>query len=95
MHQRVFAAEVARALTARGHTNSLTGRAWRPGHRATQASPKTVRLWHDGPDEQNHLDRYAQALRPPDTPSPPSTRPRPARGSGSPARPRSRDPCSS
>ncbi|WAL93954.1 hypothetical protein [Streptomyces sp. Je 1-369] len=63
MHQRVFAAEVARALTARGHTNSLTGRAWRPGHRATQASPKTVRLWHDGPDEQNHLDRYAQALQ--------------------------------
>ncbi|WP_030574484.1 hypothetical protein [Streptomyces aureocirculatus] len=63
MHQRIAAAEVARTLTARGHTNSLTGPVWRPGHRATQASPKTVRLWHDGPDEQDHLDRYAQALQ--------------------------------
>lgn len=63
MHQRVFAAEVARALTARRYPNSLTGPVWRPGHRATQASPRTVRLWHDGPDEQDHLDRYAQALQ--------------------------------
>jgi hypothetical protein len=63
MHQRVFAAEIARTLTARGHTNSLTGPAWRAGHRVTQASPKTARLWHDGPDEPDHLDRYAAALR--------------------------------
>ncbi|MBW5420307.1 hypothetical protein GKQ77_01810 [Streptomyces sp. BG9H] len=63
MHHRIAAAEVARTLTARGHTNSLTGSAWRPGHRATQASPSTARLWHDGPDEQDHLDQYAQALR--------------------------------
>lgn len=63
MHQRVFAADVARALTARGHTNSLTGPTWRPGHRATQASPKTARLWHDGPDEQQRLEQYASALR--------------------------------
>ena len=63
MHQRVFAAEIARTLTAQGHTNSLTGPAWRPGHRSTQASPRTVRLWHDGPDEQDHLDQYAAALR--------------------------------
>ncbi len=63
MHCRIVAAEIARTLTARGHTNSLTGPTWRPGHRTTQASPKTVRIWHDGPDEPNHLDRYATALR--------------------------------
>lgn len=63
MHHRIAATEVARGLTARRHTNSLTGPEWRPGHRATQASPTTVRIWHDGPDEQQHLDRYATALR--------------------------------
>lgn len=63
MHCRVFAAEIARALTARGHTNSLTGPEWRPGHRVTQASPRTARLWHDGPDELQYLARYADALR--------------------------------
>ncbi|MEU5624253.1 hypothetical protein [Streptomyces tendae] len=63
MHCRVLAAEIARTLTARGHTNSTAGPAWQPGHRATQASPKTVRLWHDGPDEQPHLDQYVTALR--------------------------------
>ena len=63
MHRRIAAAEIARTLTARGHTNTLTGPAWRPGYRAPQASPKTVRLWHDGPDETEHLDRYAEVLR--------------------------------
>lgn len=63
MHCRVLAAEIARKLSARGHTNSLTGPTWRPGHRVTQASPKTARLWHDGPDEQLYLDQYAAALR--------------------------------
>lgn len=63
MHCRVFAAEIARTLTARHHTNSLTGPAWRPGHRCTQASPKTARIWHDGPEEQHHLDQYATALQ--------------------------------
>lgn len=62
MHCRVFAADIARTLTARGHTNSLVGPAWRPGHRTTQASPSTVRLWHDGHDEHDHLDQYATAL---------------------------------
>ena len=63
MHRRLAAAEIARTLTAHGHTNSLTGPTWRPGHRVTQASPSTVRTWHDGPDETDHLDRYATALR--------------------------------
>ncbi|SFY52084.1 hypothetical protein [Streptomyces sp. F-1] len=63
MHQRVTAAEIARTLTTRGHANSLTGPTWRPGHRVTQASPKTARLWHDGPDETDHLDQYAAALQ--------------------------------
>ncbi|MFC7817589.1 hypothetical protein ACFUTR_23445 [Streptomyces sp. NPDC057367] len=63
MHYCLAAVEIARKLTARGHTNSTTGPVWRPGHRATQASPTTVRIWHDGPDEHTHLDQYATALR--------------------------------
>ncbi|MEV8417815.1 hypothetical protein AB0P45_30085 [Streptomyces niveus] len=62
MHYRVFAADIARTLTACGHTNSQTGPAWRPGHRATQASPTTARVHHDGPDEAEHLKRYATVL---------------------------------
>ncbi|NED73350.1 hypothetical protein G3I51_13555 [Streptomyces sp. SID9944] len=27
------------------------------------SSPRTVRIWHDGPDEQRHLDQYATVLR--------------------------------
>lgn len=63
MHYRLPAAEIARALTARRHPDATTGPAWRPGHRATQASPTTVRLWHDGPDETDHLTQYADILR--------------------------------
>ncbi|MFJ6667449.1 hypothetical protein [Streptomyces sp. NPDC091383] len=62
MHYRLPAAEIARTLTRHGYTDSTTGPAWAPGHRATQASPTTVRCWHDGPDEQQHLDQYADAL---------------------------------
>lgn len=62
MHYRIFAAEVARTLTASGHINALTGPVWRPGHRVTQASPSTARIWHDGRNEANHLDQYAGAL---------------------------------
>ncbi|MGW1015620.1 hypothetical protein [Streptomyces niveus] len=62
MHCRVFAADIARTLTARGHNNSQAGPTWRPGHRATQASPTTARIWHDGHDEAEHLDQYATAL---------------------------------
>jgi hypothetical protein len=54
---------VADDLHAAGHTDSTKGTAWRPGYRVTQASPRTVRLWHDGPDEQAHLDEYARLLR--------------------------------
>ncbi|WP_167756107.1 hypothetical protein [Streptomyces sp. 4R-3d] len=62
MHCRVFAADIARALTARGHNNALTGPTWSPGHRAQQASPTTVRVFHDGHDEQDRLDQYAEVL---------------------------------
>lgn len=54
---------VADDLHTAGHTDSTNGRAWRPGYRVTQASPRTVRLWHDGPDEPQHLDQYARVLR--------------------------------
>jgi hypothetical protein len=54
---------VADTLRDAGHTDSTKGLAWRPGYRVTQASPRTVRLWHDGPNEQDHLDQYARVLR--------------------------------
>ena len=60
---RIPAAGVAQDLTRARHTDSTKGPAWRPGFRSTQASPRTVRLWHDGPDEQQHLDQYAIVLR--------------------------------
>ncbi|WP_411130137.1 hypothetical protein [Streptomyces sp. x-19] len=60
---RTRACDVAHYLTAVGHPDSTRGPAWRPGHRATQASPRTVRCWHDGPDEQAYLDQYAAVLR--------------------------------
>ncbi|MEU2730080.1 hypothetical protein ABZ650_20425 [Streptomyces griseoviridis] len=63
MHERVFASDITRTLTARRHPSSTTGPTWRPGHRVAQASPRTARLWHDGPDEPRHLDQYAGALR--------------------------------
>lgn len=53
---------VADHLRDAGHTDSTQGITWRPGYRVTQASPRTVRLWHDGPDEQQHLDQYARVL---------------------------------
>jgi hypothetical protein len=63
MTRRITAYEIAQHLTRAGHTNALTGPVWRPGHRAQQASPRTVRVWHDGPDETQHLDQYAARLR--------------------------------
>lgn len=58
------ASEVIRRLKAARHTHSETGPAWQPGFRAGQASPRTVRIWHDGPDEVAYLERYAETLRP-------------------------------
>lgn len=63
MHRQVPAAEVAHTLTTHGHPDATTRPTWQPGHRATQASPRTVRLWHDGPNEQQHLDQYTATLR--------------------------------
>jgi hypothetical protein len=54
---------VSTTLTRAGHTDSTRSSAWTPGHRVQQASPRTIRVWHDGPDEQLHLDQYATALR--------------------------------
>lgn len=63
MTSRLPAFLVANDLAAAGHTNSTRGRSWRPGFRATQASPRTVRIWHDGPDEAQHLGQYVIVLR--------------------------------
>lgn len=63
MTRTIIAAEIARHLTAARHTNTITGPSWQPGFRAQQASPRTVRLWHDGDGEQGHLDQYATVLR--------------------------------
>lgn len=61
--RRLPAYRVADDLREAGHPDATRGPAWRPGHRVTQASPKTVRLWHDGPDEQERLDQYVGVLR--------------------------------
>ncbi len=63
MTSRVLASEITQHLARAGHTSSETGNTWAPGYRAHQASRYTVRLWHDGPDEQHHLDQYADTLR--------------------------------
>lgn len=56
------ASDVIRRLKAARHVHSETGPVWRPGFRAGQASPRTVRVWHDGPDEADYLQRYADTL---------------------------------
>ncbi|MFB8347978.1 hypothetical protein [Streptomyces niveus] len=61
--RRIRACDIAHDLIAAGHTDSTRGPAWQPGHRAAQASPRTVRCWHDGPGEQEHLDKYAATLQ--------------------------------
>ncbi|WP_405676762.1 hypothetical protein OG292_19190 [Streptomyces sp. NBC_01511] len=63
MHCRVFAATIARTLTTHGHTNAIAGPVWSPGHRVQQASPSTIRIWHDGPDEHDHLTAYTEVLK--------------------------------
>ncbi|MGS2592052.1 hypothetical protein [Streptomyces hebeiensis] len=63
MSRRTTAREVADALAGHGHADSVHRTAWTPGYRTQQASPRTVRCWHDGPDEQQHLDQYAAILR--------------------------------
>lgn len=63
MTSRIAAFHVADHLSNAGHTDSMRQPAWTPGYRTRQASPRTVRVWHDGPDEQRHLDQYAQVLR--------------------------------
>lgn len=63
MHYHIAAADIARKLTTRHHSNTLTGPEWQPGHRAQQASRTTVRIWHDGPDEAAHLHQYAAVLQ--------------------------------
>lgn len=63
MTRRIPACRIADDLADAGHTDSARAPEWVPGFRAAQASPRTVRLWHDGPDEQQHLDLYVQVLR--------------------------------
>lgn len=53
MTSRVPTYEIAEHLTAAGHA----------GFHTRQDSPYTVRVIHDGPDPQHHLDVYAQLLR--------------------------------
>ncbi|MFD3381343.1 MULTISPECIES: hypothetical protein [unclassified Streptomyces] len=55
--------DVSQCLTAAGHTDAVYRSSWTPGYRAQQDSQRTVYVWHDGPDEQQHLDQYAQTLR--------------------------------
>ncbi|MEW2351463.1 hypothetical protein AB0904_27820 [Streptomyces sp. NPDC006684] len=63
MASRLTAALVGQHLTAADHPSSVHRRKWAPGYRVQQDSPRTVRVWHDGPDEHPHLAAYADALR--------------------------------
>lgn len=63
MTRTLAAADIARILTAHHHNNATTGPTWAPGFRVQQASPRTTRIWHDGPDETEHLDQYTALLR--------------------------------
>jgi hypothetical protein len=63
MTSRITARDVADHLATTGHTDSTRGPNWTPGHRTQQASPRTIRIWHDGPDEQHHLDQYTPVLQ--------------------------------
>lgn len=56
------ASDVIRRLKAAHHIHSETGPAWQPGFRVGQASPRTVRIWHDGHDEVAYLEQYADTL---------------------------------
>ncbi|EDY43947.1 hypothetical protein [Streptomyces sp. SPB074] len=63
MTRSIPAYAVTDTLTDHGHPSSTHRHTWAPGHRVHQASPRTIRLWHDGPDEEQHLDEYAVLLR--------------------------------
>lgn len=63
MTSTITAAEIATELADHGHTNATAGPAWQPGYRTHQASPRTIRCWHDGPDETDHLGKYTETLR--------------------------------
>lgn len=63
MTRRIVAADVTRQLTCAGHTYADGAATWRAGFRTAQASPRTVRIHHDGPDEAARLNEYADHLR--------------------------------
>jgi len=53
MTSRVWTGQIDEHLTEAGHA----------GYRLRQDSHHTVRVIHDGPDPQPHLDEYARLLR--------------------------------
>lgn len=53
MTSRVWTDTIDEHLTTAGHT----------GYHLRQDSHHTVRVIHDGPDPQKHLDEYAQLLQ--------------------------------
>ena len=64
MAQRIRASDISRQLGDAGHQHSeWDGDDWDPGYRSTQAGPRIVHTFHDGPGEQHHLALYTLALR--------------------------------
>lgn len=63
MTRRIHAFDLTRLLSKAGHTHADSGTEWVPGFRVAQASPRTSRVHHDGPDEVAHLHQYAAVLR--------------------------------
>ncbi|MGW6739702.1 hypothetical protein ACWGDX_02960 [Streptomyces sp. NPDC055025] len=55
--------DIAEQLAAAGHEHSeFEAGPWDPGFRVAQHGPRIVRVFHDGPDEEDHLAAYTTTL---------------------------------
>lgn len=64
MTQRIKAADVERLLIDRGHEFSeFEGGEWDPGFHVTQADPRQVNVFYDGPGEADQLEAITTELR--------------------------------
>lgn len=64
MARRIKAASVERLLIDQGHVSSeFEAGEWDPGFRVTQAGPRHVHLFYDGPGEADQLEALTAELR--------------------------------
>lgn len=62
MGQRIRAEDVETALTNAGHEPAFE-EDWEPGHAVTQQGPRTVRVYHYRPNEEQQIAAYTKVLR--------------------------------